>query len=54
MCGGVYEEELNDSDLTPGKEQDTKMGDLKFTTALDFMKEQEDDIFYYPGSDCQE
>mgnify|MGYP006863216687 CR=1 FL=1 len=31
-----------------------KMGDIKFTTAGDFMKQQEDDIFYYPGSDCQE
>lgn len=36
-----------------------KMGDLKFTTAGDFIadqiKEQDDDLpFVYPGSDCQE
>jgi hypothetical protein len=52
MCGGVYEEEL--------KEETTneKMGDMKFTTAGDFMKDQEGDIdldkFVYPGSDPQE
>lgn len=46
MCGGVYEEEL--------KEESTneKMGDMKFTTAKDFMDEQNE--YYYPGSDPQE
>lgn len=28
----------------------TRMGDLKFTTAADFMEDQ----YVYPGSDCQE
>ena len=39
ICGGVYEDEL--------KEESTneKMGDLKFTTAKDYI---------YPGTDCQE
>jgi hypothetical protein len=46
MCGGVYEDEL--------KEESTneKMGDMKFTTAKDFMDEQKE--YYYPGSDPQE
>jgi len=63
MCGGVYEEDFED---TPRKDNkvskkeeyrrvesgDGGMNDLKFTTAEDFMAEQ--DPYYYPGSDPQE
>jgi hypothetical protein len=39
-------------------ETSEKMGDMKFTTAGDFMKDQDGDIdldkFVYPGSDPQE
>ena len=46
MCGGVYEEELTEESTNE------KMGDMKFTTAKDFMDEQNE--YYYPGSDPQE
>ena len=67
MCGGVYEEDFNDNqgntprtDEQVSKEEEQMrmesrkrrvMGDIKFITAGDFMKEQE---YCYPGSDCQE
>jgi hypothetical protein len=58
MCGGIYEEDFEDAPRT-GKQAPKKvessnggMNDLKFTTAADFMKEQ--DNYYYPGSDPQE
>jgi len=35
MCGGVYEEELTEETTNE------KMGDMKFTTAGDFIKEQD-------------
>ena len=46
MCGGVYEEELTEESTNE------KMGDMKFTTAKDFMDDQEK--YVYPGSDPQE
>lgn len=65
MCGGVYEEDFDNSqEVTPGtdeqvskeEEQSTMgsgdrgiMGDLKFTTAGEYMQ----DSFVYPGSDPQ-
>lgn len=56
MCGGIYEEELKDEKVKDASAE--KMGDMKFTTAKDFMKDQEGDIdldkFVYPGSDPQE
>ena len=64
MCGGLYEEDfLEDAprkDNTLSKKEkhrrvesgDGGMNDLKFTTASDFMAEQ--DPYYYPGSDPQE
>ena len=64
MCGGVYEEDFrNHKSNTPGKDKaDAKkakqsqmeprdggvMGDLKFTTAGDYM-----DPYVDPGQDCQ-
>ena len=63
MCGGIYEEDFKD-DLLPDKpvrkrkehrrvkSTDGWMNDLEFTTAEDFMKQQED-RYYYPGSDPQ-
>jgi len=56
MCGGIYEEELKEEVFTD-YEKDSKrkpMGDIKFMTAADFIAEQEDDGYYYPGSDPQE
>ena len=64
MCGGVYEEDFEDAsgkDSKVSKKEEHRrvesgdggMNDLKFTTAADFMKEQEDP-YYYPGSDPQE
>ena len=51
MCGGIYEEELKEEFAT----EIEKMGDLKFTTAGDYMKNIEsEDKYIYPGSDCQE
>jgi len=64
MCGGIYEE---DFEFVPKKEKEVSkkgkhnvaesgngsMNDLKFTTAADFMKQQQDH-YYYPGSDPQE
>lgn len=63
MCGGIYEEDFEDTPKTdkpvPKKYEhcgmesgNGAMNDLKFTTAADFMKEQ--DEYYYPGSDPQE
>ena len=64
MCGGIYEDDFTkDSEVAPGKdkadakkakqsavgsEQGGMMGDLKFTTAGDYID------YYYPGSDPQE
>jgi len=50
MCGGVYEEELKEEKIKD--ESAEKMGDMKFTTAKDFMDDQNE--YVYPGSDCQE
>ena len=63
MCGGIYEEDFEYVPRTetkvPKKEErrgvesgNGGMNDLKFTTAADFMKEQEDP-YYYPGGDPQ-
>lgn len=63
MCGGIYEEDFEDipkTDKQVSKKYEHRgvesgngaMNDLKFTTAADFMKEQ--DEYYYPGSDPQE
>jgi len=63
MCGGIYEEDFEyipRTDKNISKEAkhrsvesgDGGMNDLKFTTAADFMAEQ--DKYYYPGSDPQE
>lgn len=63
MCGGIYEEDFEYIPRTDKKVSEEKkhsgvesgnggMNDLKFTTAADFMKEQ--DEYYYPGSDPQE
>ncbi len=63
MCGGIYEEDFENVPETDTKVSKKKrpssvdsgngwMNDLKFTTAEDFMKEQ--DEYYYPGSDPQE
>ena len=68
MCGGVYEEDFEKDQInSPRKDNKVSkteeqmylesrerrvMGDIKFMTAGDFMKEQ--DEYYYPGSDCQE
>jgi hypothetical protein len=64
MCGGVYEEDFlegaprKDNNISKKEEHrrvesgDGGMSDLKFTTAADFMAEQ--DPYYYPGSDPQE
>lgn len=68
MCGGVYEEDFEyvqtnapRKDKEVSKEQEQMrvesrnrrvMGDIKFMTAGDFIKEQ--DEYCYPGSDCQE
>ena len=63
MCGGIYEEDFEYIPRTDKKVSKEKkhsgvesgnggMNDLKFTTAGDFMKEQ--DEYYYPGSDPQE
>jgi len=56
MCGGVYEDELKEDFATDQfKDQRIKkpMGDIKFMTAGDFVAEQEDFKYIYPGSDCQ-
>ena len=56
MCGGVYEEELKEDFSTDQfKDERSKkpMGDIKFMTAGDFVAEQEDHKYVYPGSDCQ-
>ena len=56
MCGGVYEDELKeDFAADQFKDERTKkpMGDIKFMTAADFVAEQEDVKYVYPGSDCQ-
>jgi len=64
MCGGVYEEDF--PEYVPRKDKKVPkkgkhgsvesgnggMNDLKFTTAGDFMEQQ--DEYYYPGSDPQE
>ncbi len=63
MCGGIYEEDFENVPEENTKVSKKKrpisvdsgnggMNDLKFTTAEDFMKEQ--DEYYYPGSDPQE
>ena len=68
MCGGIYENDFNeDQNVTPGTDKQVSktdeqsemesrkrrvMGDIKFMTAGDFIKEQ--DEYVYPGSDCQE
>jgi hypothetical protein len=67
MCGGIYEEDFDEdaprTDKQVSKEQersdmesgDGGMNDLKFTTAADFMHQQnEEDKYCYPGSDPQE
>ena len=65
MCGGIYEEDFEDvpkKDNKVSKKEKHRgvesgnggMNDLKFTTAADFMKEQQEDPYYYPGSDPQE
>ena len=41
MCGGVYEDELAEEFATEYVKK--PMGDIKFMTAEDFMKEQEDE-----------
>ena len=67
MCGGVYEEDFykdqtnaprTDKQVSKDEEQMRMesrkrrvMGDIKFMTAGDFMKEQDD--YYTPGSDPQ-
>ncbi len=56
MCGGMYEEELAEEFATDQfKDDRTKkpMGDIKFMTAGDFIAQQQDDDYYYPGSDAQ-
>ena len=46
------EEELQE---IPTKESEKKpMGDIKFMTAGDFIIQQQEDKYVYPGSDCQE
>ena len=66
MCGGIYEEDFPEytqrKDGKVSKKEKHRgvesgnggMNDLKFTTAADFMKEQQEDPYYYPGSDPQE
>jgi len=56
MCGGVYEDEFQDEFAIEHEKQSTKkpMGDMKFMTAADFMLEQEEDDYVYPGGDCQQ
>jgi hypothetical protein len=65
MCGGIYEEDFEDAPKKDNKVSKKEkhrrvefgnggMNDLKFTTAADFMKEQQEDPYYYPGSDPQE
>lgn len=56
MCGGMYEDELKEEFATEYEKQSKKkpMGDMKFMTAADFMSEQEEDKYVYPGSDPQE
>jgi len=56
MCGGFYEDELREDFATDQfKDERSKkpMGDIKFMTAGDFVTEQEDSEYIYPGSDCQ-
>ena len=69
MCGGVYEEDFEyaknnaprkDEQVSKTEEQmhlesreRRVMGDIKFMTAGDFIKEQEESEYIYPGSDCQ-
>lgn len=65
MCGGIYEEDfpeyvprkgnkVSKEKKRSGVEFDNgRMNDLKFTTAGDFIKDQQDN-YYYPGSDPQE
>lgn len=64
MCGGIYEEYFPEYIPRTDKQVPKKgehsgvesgnggMNDLKFTTAGDFMEQQ--DEYYYPGSDPQE
>ena len=47
MCGGVYEDELKD-------EADTVIAQQPITKAPESPQEEEDDGYYYPGSDPQE
>ena len=48
MCGGVYEDELKD-------EADTVIAQHPITNAPEGLsKPEEDDGYYYPGSDPQE
>ncbi len=48
MCGGVYEDELKDeADTVIAKQPTTKAPESPPTS-------QEDDGYYYPGSDPQE
>ena len=48
MCGGVYEDELKD-------EADTVIAQKPITSAPEGLsKPEEDDGYYYPGSDPQE
>lgn len=56
MCDGVYEDELKEefaTDQFTHERSKKPMGDIKFMTAGDFVAEQEDLKYVYPGSDCQ-
>lgn len=53
MCGGVYEDELKDEAGTV--EADTVIAQQSITKAPESSsKPEEDDGYYYPGSDPQE
>ena len=57
MCGGIYEEELKEDFSTDQfKDERSKkpMGDIKFMTAGDFVAEQEDHKYMYPGQEKKE
>ena len=56
MSSEFYEDELKEEFATEYEKDSKKkpMGDIKFMTAGDFIKQQDDDPYCYPGSDPQE
>ena len=52
---GFPADELHKWKLWPEEiTSDGKMGDLKFTTAEEYLREEEKVQYVYPGQDCQE